>query len=336
MRGRPFAALATLAFVAPLGLGAAKAADLPSAPPRVSWAVDDVRSYDGDIRLSWDRPNSDGGSPIIAYDIQQTRDGQWIDLYTFRSVSGPLVLEINELPRGAVYRLRVAAVTDVGRGPWAETGDVGIRTTPSAPRDVAWSVTPAGDLFITWQPPLNTGGPLSPGSPVPSLWAYTLYSSADGSNWVQETGVLAGDPRQIRSSRYQVGDRYYFRMTATNEVGESGPSAATALFAPTVARPGPVTNLRVTFRTLPSGKAAASISWTPGVSGGLPQKFSLLVRVNGQDRVKNKRVTAPRFTVGDIPPKDPRGRPSTVFVSIRAENTKYFSPDTVTQTAYVP
>lgn len=337
MRGhRALAVVVALAFLAPLGLGHAHAADLPSAPPRVSWAVDEVRANDGDISLSWDRPNSDGGSPIIAYDIQQTKDGAWIDLYTFRSVSGPLVLQINELPRGAVYRLRVAAVTDVGRGPWAETGDVGIRTTPSAPRDVAWRVTPAGDLFITWQPPFNTGGPLSPSSPVPSLWAYTLYSSADGSNWVPETGVQAGDPRQIRSSRYQVGDRYYFRMTATNEWGEGPPSAATSLFAPTEARPGPVTNLRITFRTLPSGKVAAALSWTPGASGGLPQKFSVFVRVNGQDRIKYKRVTPPRFTVGNIPPKDSRGRPTQVYVSIRAENTKYDSPDVVTQTAYVP
>ena len=337
MRGRRVVVgLAALALLAPIGVGPATAAELPGAPRNVSWSVEDVRGNDGDINLRWQAPVSDGGSPITAYDIQQTKDGQWIDLYTLRSVSQWPTLQINELPRGAVYRLRVAAVTDVGRGPWTETGDVGIRTTPSAPRDVAWSVSPAGNLTITWQPPVNTGGPLPPVSLVPSLRSYTLYASEDGVTWRPELAVSAQDPRQILASRYRVGDRYYFRMTASNEWGEGPPSAATALFAPTEARPGPVTNLRIAFRELPSGKVAANLSWTPGDSGGLPQKFKLFVRVNGQDRVKYKAVSTARFTVGNIPKKDFQGRPTKVYVSVRAENTKYDSPDLATKEAYVP
>lgn len=337
MKGRRVViGLAALVLLAPMGVGPATGAELPGAPRNVSWSVVDVRENDGDIDLSWQAPVSDGGSPITAYDIQQTKDGQWIDLYTLRSASQWPTLQINELPRGAVYRLRVAAVTDVGRGPWTETGDVGIRTTPSAPRDVAWSVSPAGNLTITWQPPANTGGPLPPGSPIPSLWTYTLYASEDGVAWRPDLAVRAQDPRQILASRYRVGDRYYFRMTASNEWGEGPPSAATPLFAPTEARPGPVTNLRITFRTLTNGKVAAALSWTPGASGGLPQKFSLFVSVNGQDRIKYKRVASPRFTVGNIPPKDSSGRPTKVFMSVRAENTKYDSPDLVTKEAYVP
>ena len=245
-------------------------------------------------------------------------------------------LQINELPRGAIYRLRIAAVTDVGRGPWTETGDVGIRTTPSAPRDVTWRVSRAGDLTITWQPPANTGGPLPPISLIPSLWSYTIYASVDGVTWRPDRSVSAQDPRQLLSSRYRVGDRYYFRIAASNEWGEGPPSAATPLFAPTEARPGPVTNLRIAFRNLPNGKVAAALNWTPGDPGGLPQEFKLLVRVNGQDRVKYKAVSAARFTVGNIPKKDSQGRPTKVFVSVRAENTKYESPDVATKEAFVP
>jgi len=337
MRGRRVAVgLAALALLAPIGVGPATAAELPGAPPRVWWTLHEGREADGDVYLSWDAPANDGGSPITAYDIQQTKDGQWIDLYTFRSVSGRLTLEINELPRGVTYRFRVAAVTAGGRGPWTESDDVRLRTKPSAPRDVKWRVTPAGDLAITWQSPADTGGPPPPNGVWPALTLYTLYLSEDGLTWIPASSVDANGLRQLLFSRYKVGERAYFRMTAINEVGEGPPSAATPLFAPTEARPGPVTNLRIAFRDLSSGKVAASLTWTPGDPGGLPQKFKLLVRINGQDRVKYKAVSAPRFTVGNIPKKDYRGRPTKVFVSVQAENTKYLSPDTVTKESYVP
>ena len=224
----------------------------------------------------------------------------------------------------------------MGRGPWTESDDVRLRTKPSAPRDVAWRVTPAGDLAITWLPPVDTGGAPPPNAVWPALILYNLYLSEDGSTWIPAGSVDANGLRQLLFSRYKVGERAYFRMTAINEVGEGPPSAATPLFAPTEARPGPVTNLRVAFRDLPSGKVAASLTWTPGDPGGLPQKFKLLVRINGQDRVKYKAVSAPRFTVGNIPKKDYRGRPTKVFVSVQAENTRYLSPDTVTKESYVP
>lgn len=328
-------ALTVLAFIAPIGVGPATAAELPGAPARVWWTLHEAREADGDIYLSWDAAASDGGAAITAYDIQQTKDGQWIDLYTFRSVSGRLTLLISELPRGVTYRFRVAAVTNAGRGPWTESDDVRLRTKPSAPRDVKWRVTPAGDLALTWQTPADTGGPPPPNGVWPALLLYNLYLSEDGTTWILASSVNAGGLRQLLFSRYKVGERAYFRITAVNEVGEGPPSAATPLFAPTEARPGPVTNLRIAFRDLPNGKVAASLTWAPGDPGGLPQKFKLLVRVNGQDRVKSKAVSAARFTVGDIPKKDFRGRPTRVFVSVRAENTKYESPDTVTKEAYV-
>ena len=97
MKGRrAVIALAALALLAPVGVGPATAVELPGPPPRVWWTLYEGREADGDIYLNWEAPANDGGSPITAYDIQQTKDGQWIDLYTFRSVSGRLTLEINE------------------------------------------------------------------------------------------------------------------------------------------------------------------------------------------------------------------------------------------------
>ena len=325
-----------LAFTLPLGSTTVMAAEFPGAPASVSWSLVEDRESDGDIYLSWTRPLSDGGSPITAYDIQQTKDGEWIDLHTFRSVSARLTLQINELPRGVTYRFRVAAVTAEGRGPWTESEDVRLRTKPSAPRDVNWRVSPAGDLTITWQPPLDNGGPRPPLSIWPPLALYTLYMSEDGELWIPILSKGADGPRQMLFPRYRVGDRVYFRMTASNELGAGPASAPTSLFAPTEARPGPVTNLRITFRSLPSGKVAATIAWRPGDSGGLPQKFILRVKVNGQDRVKNKTVSGTRFTVGNIPKRDFQDRATKVFASVIAENTKYYGPDTVTKEAYVP
>ncbi len=122
------------ALLAQLGLVPAAASELPGAPARVSWTQEASRPTDGDINLNWQAPASNGGRPITSYDIQQTKDGAWTDLYTFTTVSGRLTLRITELPRGVTYRFRVAAVTDAGQGPWTESGEVRLRTVPSAPR----------------------------------------------------------------------------------------------------------------------------------------------------------------------------------------------------------
>lgn len=97
-----------------------------------------------------------------------------------------------------------------------------------------------------------------------------------------------------------------------------------------------MTHLRISFRPLPSGKVAAMIAWRPGDRNGLPQMFVLRVKVNGQDRVKNKAVSGTRVTVGNIPKRDFHNRASKVLAFVVAGNTQYYGPGTVTKEAYVP
>jgi hypothetical protein len=320
------------------GLVPVAAAELPGAPARVWWTQEASRTADGDIYLDWQAPASNGGSPITAYEIQQTKNGEWIDLYTFRSVSGRLALQINELPRGVTYRFRIAAVTAVGQGPWAESGDVRLRTVPSAPREVQWRVSPAGNLVVSWLKPADTGGPFPPRGAdlLPELVSYRVWVTPDGQTWIPAATQRADLPLTLSSSAYQAGTRSAFAVSAVNEVGEGPRSLPTTWFEPTEARPEPVTNLRLRFRTLPSGKAAAAITWTPGNSGGSAQYYKITITVNGQTRVRSKAVQSPSFTLGNIPLKDYRGRPSRVFVSVESWNAKYFSPTSTTQQAYVP
>jgi len=326
------------ALLAPLGLAPAVASELPGAPARVSWTQEASRPTTGDINLNWQAPASNGGRPITSYEIQQTKDGAWIDLYTFTTVSGRLTLRINELPRGVTYRFRVAAVTDAGQGPWTESGEVRLRTVPSAPRDVTWRITPAGDLLVGWRAPEDTGGPFPPGAAdvLPQLVSYRVWVTPDGQTWIPAVTQRANQPLYISSSVYRAGDRSAFAVSAINEVGEGPRSAASTWFEPTQARPDPVTNLRIAFRNLPSGAAAGTITWTPGDSGGSALYYKVSVTVNGQSRVRDKVVKVPRFTVGNIPKKDFRGRPSKVFVSVRSWNAKYFSANVTTREAYVP
>ena len=328
----------TAALIAPLGAVPVSAAELPGAPTNVTWSDQSQEEAAGDIYLSWRAPVSDGGEPITAYEIQQTKDGQWIDLHTFRSVSGRLTLEINDIPRGVTYRFRVAAVTAAGRGPWAESGDVRLRTLPSAPRNVAWSVTPAGDLKVSWQKPADTGGPLPPNLEftLPDLVSYTVWVSPDGQTWIPAASQRANLPLYILSSKYRAGERSLFAVSAMNELGNGPRSEPTTWFEPSEARPETPTNLRMTFRSLPRGKVAASITWMPGDSGGTPQYFKITAYVNGQRVVREKRVDSARFTLGNIPARDFRDRPSKVQVSVRAWNAKFFSTTTANAEAYVP
>lgn len=315
---------------------------MPGPPARVTWIIDEERVNDGDVILRWEAPQDDGGEDIFSYAIQQTKDGQWIDLYSFEVQGQPLALRITELPRGKVYRFRIAAVTEAGQGPWAESPDIGIRTVPSAPRQVEWSLSTKGPLHLRWRSPESSGGPLPLGDLAIHLWGFFIEETKDGVTWTDVGYVPINQVARWDNTTYRANERVAYRVSALNEVGRGAPSAMTPWFEPTIAIPQPVTGIDVRYRSLANGKVAATITWAPGYDGGSPAKYIVYVSVNQKTRFQGREVSATRVTVPNIPRRhgvsrwNPEGFASEVYVTVWPRNAKYYAQDYQSRLFIVP
>ncbi len=87
-----------------------KPAEKPSSPTNVR--ASDIQTES--VSLSWDAPESTGGTPITGYIIEvQEGDGEWKPVKTLDGTS--LTATINGLKPGQGYNIRVFAENSVGR-----------------------------------------------------------------------------------------------------------------------------------------------------------------------------------------------------------------------------
>jgi hypothetical protein len=84
------------------------------------------------VLLSWPRPSSDGGSPILNYELEYSATG--VPWTRVDRASGPartgLVADLLNTTR---YRFRVRAVNDAGPGAWRVSSWFTVRAVAAAP-----------------------------------------------------------------------------------------------------------------------------------------------------------------------------------------------------------
>ena len=87
----------------------------PKAPGKPSMDPVDVNN----IKVTWTKPGSDGGSKVLHYILQKRslNDCKWITLND--PIDGFEVI-VGELEEGKVYEFRVAAVSLAGQGPFSD------------------------------------------------------------------------------------------------------------------------------------------------------------------------------------------------------------------------
>jgi hypothetical protein len=157
--------------------------------PLVPGAPTNVAGYSGDslIRVTWDAPASNGGSPITDYVVQYSlsSSGGWTTYNDGTSTGTQIFIE--GIAVGSYY-LRVAAVNAIGQGPWSST----VGPVDNAPNPLAGSTTGAS-LGASWSGTGEQGTDLS----LPS----TYFSSS------------SGGPAARITSRYS--GRVYFSWTST-------------------------------------------------------------------------------------------------------------------------
>ena len=214
-----------------VGPGPFSAESNPVVPVGLPGVPTDVSATRGDRSavVQWTPPASDGGSPITGYRVQVRRGTTVLNTVV---VSGTATgTTVNGLTNGVTYNFRVAAVNAQGASALsAASNGVVPATVPGAPRILAPTQGPAGGALTAnanWQAPTSTGGSAITGYRVTALRMAANGTTVVGTPTVATVGANA----RSRSFTLPAG-RYRFEVEAINAVGNSAPSARSALVSP--------------------------------------------------------------------------------------------------------
>lgn len=207
--------------------------------------------------VSWQAPNSSGGTPITGYHLQVATNPLFFSASSYQNVG--LSRSLTGLNPGTTYYVRVGAknaVTEEATAGVTVTGVYAPTITfttdayspPSAPTSVMVASSTPTSATITWNPPLYDGG-----TPVTS---YDLRYSTDPTftTFTLLTGVTS--PRVV--SPLTSGTTVYFQARALNAQGPGVWSAAAEV------------ELTGAPSAPPSLVVTSALATTIGISWGIP------------------------------------------------------------------
>jgi hypothetical protein len=181
----------------------------------------------GSVTVSWTIA-TDGGSPLTSNQILIRTAGAVLRTDTVAGSARTATL--TGLTNGTAYRFRVTAVNALGSNASVLSDPVTPATVPNAPGIAAPTQGPAGGALTAvanWTAPANTGG-----DAITSYRVSALRMAADGVTPAgAPTVIVTGATARNRSFTLPAGN-YRFEVVAVNSVGDSLPSARSALIAP--------------------------------------------------------------------------------------------------------
>ncbi|XP_035520991.1 titin-like [Morone saxatilis] len=206
---------------------AVKVSEAPLPPGKISFS--DVTCNSG--RLSWEKPDHDGGSKITRYIVEMQTKGD--DTWTICSETRALEVTINGLARGKEYFFRVSAVNEKGKSePKALLAPVTINDTSAEPiinlLSNTFSVKAGNDLKIDVPfkgVPQPTVAWKKEGNLLKETSRVNVYTSDTSSQ------IIIKDATRIDAGMYEV--------TLANSVG----TTSAEIFVNVFERPGPPCDL---------------------------------------------------------------------------------------------
>lgn len=227
------------------------ALEVPAAPGNIASV-----SGDASVVLTWDVPNTDGGSTVQRYRVFRAVEGGVLDLI---DTTEQETYNDSSAVNGVDYIYAVQARNAIGDSPFSATvtgnPESGTINAPSAPLNFnAAGVVNASSL--TWDAPSSNGG-----APIVE---YRIYrATTAGGQTTVPYATVSGSTLAYSDSSITVGTRYYYKVSAVNSAAE-GPLSGESSAVPSSGIPGkPVLSL------VSAAPHNVQLSWTvpnPGAS----------------------------------------------------------------------
>ncbi len=191
----------------------------PTAPRSV--AISEVNTMG--LTLAWQLPTSNGGSAITDYRVEVSSN---CSRYTAinRAASADLAFSVTGLKAGTKYCFRVSAVNAIGTSQAsAVLSAVTAGNAPTAPTSLSVKASRTS-VVLGWKASTVTNGS--------AVRNYIVeYSKNNGGTWLKVTKPISTSTK-LTVSGLKTKTNYLFRVTATNDVGNSAASKSLRVTTP--------------------------------------------------------------------------------------------------------
>ncbi|MFW9929950.1 MAG: NosD domain-containing protein, partial [Candidatus Thorarchaeota archaeon] len=171
-----------------------------------------IKSGDKELKLTWNNPTSDGGLPIIRYDIYRSLT-IYGDFTFIGSTNGTETIYFDSgLQNGILYFYKVNAINMAGPSAFSQIESGIPISVPPMPQKL--QATPDDrSVRLIWSPPINSSEFI--------INDYTIYRSRNSSTDYSYIGSTGTFSTSFSNIGLQNGLTYYYLVRARNDAGES-------------------------------------------------------------------------------------------------------------------